>query len=300
MAIKNKIDYKYKIGMRAIKTAIAVVIGLYISQLLNLNSPIFVSIATISSIKPSMSESLADTKKRLFTCIVGVIIGYLSSIISVPYLAEPLIGGIGILIIIYILSIVKMREMTQLSCIVFVASFCSNSDKAFYALNRIIGTIIGVVVGVLVNYFISSPNIWEAFIDASKKCYNSANKALREIIYDKKTDLSSFNADFASVNTLYKLLEEEVKTPFHHGHSISKESQIVFLLDNISLRLQVINNMDANYLKENLSKEIEKRYDLNEPTSKDLTEVDSVYNYHIEYILRYMDQLKGLVEVAKE
>lgn len=95
-------------------------------------------------------------------------------------------------------------------------------------------------------------------------------------------------------------MEEKVKTPFHHGHSISRESQIVFLLDNISLRLQVINNMDANYLKENLSKEIEKRYDLNEPTSKDLTEVDSVYNYHIEYILRYMDQLKELVEVAKE
>lgn len=296
MAIKNRIDYKYRIGMRAIKTALAVVIGLYISHLLKLNSPIFVSIAAISSIKPSMSESLADMKKRLFTCIVGVIIGYLSSIISVPYLVEPLIGGTGILIIIYILAIVKMRDMTQLSCIVFVASFSSNSDKASYALNRIIGTIIGVVVGVLVNYYISSPNIRENFIDASKKCYQSANNALKEIIYDKKTDLSSFNSDFANVNTLYKLLEKEVETPFHYAHSIWRESQIVFLLDNISLRLQVINSMNANYFKEDVSKEIESRYDLNEPTSKDLTEVDSVYNYHIEYILRYMDQLKELIE----
>ena len=38
MAIKNKIDYKYRIGMRTLKTALAVVIGLYISYLLDLDS----------------------------------------------------------------------------------------------------------------------------------------------------------------------------------------------------------------------------------------------------------------------
>lgn len=296
MAIKNKIDYKYRIGMRAIKTALAVVIGLYISYLFNLNSPIFVSIAAVSSMKPSMSESLSDMKKRLFTCIFGVILGYLSSIISVPDFVEPLIAGIGILITIYILSVVKMRDMTQLSCIVFVASFCSNSDKAFYAVNRILGTILGVLVGVLVNYFISSPNIWEDFILVSKKCYQSANRVLREIIYDKRANLSDFNSNLSSANNLYKLLEKEVKTPFHHDHTIDKETKIVSLLESISVRLEVINNMNANYLSAKVSEEVKNRYDLDEPTSHNLTEVDSVYNYHIEYVLRYMDELKELVE----
>ena len=154
MAIKNKLDYKYRIGMRAFKTALAVVIGLYLSYLLNLDSPIFVSIAAVSSMKPSMSESLQDTKKRAFTCVFGVILGYLSSIISVPEFVEPLIAGLGILITIYILVVFKMKDMTQLSCIVFVASFSSNSDKFYYATNRIIGTFVGIIVGVLVNYFI--------------------------------------------------------------------------------------------------------------------------------------------------
>ena len=296
MAIKNKIDYKYRIGMRAIKTALAVIIGLYISYLFNLNSPIFVSIAAVSSMKPSMSESLSDMKKRLFTCIFGVILGYLSSIISVPDFVEPLIAGVGILITIYILSVVKMRDMAQLSCIVFVASFCSNSDKAFYAVNRILGTILGVLVGVLVNYFISSPNIWDDFILVSKKCYQSANRVLREIIYDKRANLSDFNSNLSSANTLYKLLENEVKTPFHHDHTIEKETKIVSLLESISVRLEVINNMNANYLSDKVSAEVKSRYDLDEPTSHNLTEVDSVYNYHIEYILRYMDELKELVE----
>lgn len=296
MAIKNKFDYKYRIGMRAIKTALAVVIGLYISYILNLNSPIFVSIAAVSSMKPSMSESLDDMKKRLFTAVIGVIIGYLASKISLPLLLEPLIAGLGVLIIIYILAILKMRDMTQLSCIVFVASFCSDSDKVVYAFNRILGTVIGVLVGVLINYYISSPNIWEDFITVSKKCYQSANRVLREIIYDKRANLSDFNENLSNANTLYKLLEKEVKTPFHQGHSLDKETKMLFLLENISVRLAVINNMNANYLSEKVSNEANKRYELDEPFSNNLNEVEAVYNYHIEYIFKYMDELKELVE----
>ncbi|MDU1582847.1 MAG: FUSC family protein, partial [Peptoniphilus harei] len=268
----------------------------FISDFFKLNSQIFVAIAAVSSMKPSMSESLDDMKKRLFTAVIGVIIGYLASKISLPLLLEPLIAGLGVLIIIYILAILKMRDMTQLSCIVFVASFCSDSDKVVYAFNRILGTVIGVLVGVLVNYYISSPNIWEDFISVSIKSYNSANRVLREIIYDKRANLNDFNENLANANTLYKLLEKEVKTPFHHGHSLDKETTILFLLESISVRLAIINNMNANYLSEKVSNEANKRYELDEPFSKNLNEVEAVYNYHIEYIFKYMDELKELVE----
>lgn len=300
MAIKNKLDYKYRIGMRAFKTALAVVIGLYLSYLLNLDSPIFVSIAAVSSMKPSMSESLQDTKKRAFTCVFGVILGYLSSIISVPEFVEPLIAGLGILITIYILVVFKMKDMTQLSCIVFVASFSSNSDKFYYATNRIIGTFIGIIVGVLVNYFISSPNIWEDFINASKKCYSSANKALRELIYDKKTDLSEFNSDFSHASKLYKLLEKEATTPFQYKYNkVSREKRIINLIESIAVRLEVVNNMKADHFSKSVSQEALKRYELDEEYFDDLSVEDRVYNYHIEYILKYMDQLKEEIDEIK-
>ena len=108
--------------------------------------------------------------------------------------------------------------------------------------------------------------------------------------------MSDFNEYLANANTLYKLLEKEVKTPFHHGHSLDKETKILSLLESISVRLAVINNMNANYLSEKVSNEANKRYELDEPTSNNLTKVDSVYNYHIEYIFKYMDELKELVE----
>ncbi len=300
MAIKNKIDYKYRIGMRTLKTALAVVIGLYISYLLDLDSAIFVSIAAVSTMKPSMSESLDDFKKRLFTCVFGVMVGYFFSKISVVEYLEPLIAGLGILLTIYILVVVKMKDMTQLSCIVFVASFCSNSDKFYYATNRIIGTVIGIIVGVLVNYFISSPNVWEDFILAARSCYRSSNLVLKQILSGEKVDLSEFNRELASATKLYKLLEKEADTPFQYRYKkISREKRIMSLIESISVRLEVVENMNADHFSFEVSQEALKRYDLEEEYSSDLDVEDRVYNYHIEYILKYMDQLKEEIENIK-
>lgn len=300
MTIKNKIDYKYRIGMRTLKTSLAVVIGLYISYLLDLDSAIFVSIAAVSTMKPSMSESLEDFKKRLFTCVFGVMVGYFFSKISVAEYLEPLIAGLGILLTIYILVVVKMKDMTQLSCIVFVASFCSNSDKFYYATNRIIGTVIGIIVGVLVNYFISSPNVWEDFILAARSCYRSSNLVLKQILSGEKVDLSEFNRELASATKLYKLLEKEADTPFQYRYKkISREKRIMSLIESISVRLEVVENMDADHFSFEVSQEALKRYDLEEEYSSDLDVEDRVYNYHIEYILKYMDQLKEEIENIK-
>lgn len=300
MTIKNKIDYKYRIGMRTLKTSLAVVIGLYISYLLDLDSAIFVSIAAVSTMKPSMSESLEDFKKRLFTCVFGVMVGYFFSKISVVEYLEPLIAGLGILLTIYILVVVKMKDMTQLSCIVFVASFCSNSDKFYYATNRIIGTVIGIIVGVLVNYFISSPNVWEDFILAARSCYRSSNLVLKQILSGEKVDLSKFNRELASATKLYKLLEKEADTPFQYRYKkISREKRIMSLIESISVRLEVVENMNADHFSFEVSQEALKRYDLEEEYSSDLDVEDRVYNYHIEYILKYMDQLKEEIENIK-
>lgn len=300
MTIKNKIDYKYRIGMRTLKTALAVVIGLYISYLLDLDSAIFVSIAAVSTMKPSMSESLEDFKKRLFTCVFGVMVGYFFSKISVVEYLKPLIAGLGILLTIYILVVVKMKDMTQLSCIVFVASFCSNSDKFYYATNRIIGTVIGIIVGVLVNYFISSPNVWEDFILAARSCYRSSNLVLKQILSGEKVDLSKFNRELASATKLYKLLEKEADTPFQYRYKkISREKRIMSLIESISVRLEVVENMNADHFSFEVSQEALKRYDLEEEYSSDLDVEDRVYNYHIEYILKYMDQLKEEIENIK-
>lgn len=55
---KGDIVKAKKIGMRTIKTALAVSLAILIAQGLDLKSPFFVGIAAIISMKSSVSESL--------------------------------------------------------------------------------------------------------------------------------------------------------------------------------------------------------------------------------------------------
>ena len=68
------------------------------------------------------------------------------------------------------------------------------------------------------------------------------------------------------------------------------------LIESISVRLEVVENMDIHKFSQEVSQEALKRYDLKEEPTQDLSVEDRVYNYHIEYILKYMDQLNEEIE----
>lgn len=135
---------------------------------------------------------------------------------------------------------------------------------------------------------------------AARRCYRSSNLVLKEILSEKRVDLSEFNKEFESATDLYKLLEKEADTPFQYKyHEISREKRIMSLIESISVRLEVVENMDADHFSKAVSEEALRRYDLEEAYSSDLDVEDKVYNYHIEYILKYMDQLKEEIEKIK-
>lgn len=295
--MKKNINFKYKLGMRAVKTALAVMISLYLSYIFKLYTPVFTTIAAITSMKASIAESLTDTKKRMFTSVFGVILGYLMSLINTPKYIEPIIAAFGILIVIYLLIVVDMKDMSLLSCIVFVASYTSSTNKLLYAFNRVIGTFIGIIVGVLINYLIYSPNVIENFTNSAKIAYRCAYKSLREIIVYKNSGLDEFNKAYDDVISFYDILVSEVKTPFHHDMDISREEDIMECLDDISVRLSVINKMDRNNLLPEIKDELSTRFKYSDIYTKaSYDAIDEVYNYHVEYILRYIDKLKILLQ----
>ena len=77
-------NIRYKIGMRTIKTGLAVAVSLFIAQLMNLKSPIFVGIAAIVSMQTTVNESLVAGKNRMLATFVGAVIGLIFSYI-LPY-----------------------------------------------------------------------------------------------------------------------------------------------------------------------------------------------------------------------
>lgn len=297
MRLKD-IDFKQTIGMRIIKTALAVTIGLYLSMLLNLNSPIFTSIASITSMKPSFAESFKDVKKRMFTAIFGVSLGFILGSINVPEYISPFVAGFGIIIIIYILQVFKIKDMASMSCIVFIASFLSNTDKIIYGVNRIVGTFLGIVVGVAINYLISSPDIYEDFIEEAKKTTKIATNTSKELfLYKGIRDISAFEMSYHKTDKFFGLLLKELDTPIHGKINLSLSKNIIKLLTNIDLRLNLLSNIKKgpNISDENIDLIADiYKYTILFPGEL-YGDLNTVYNYHMNVIFKNIKELNMLI-----
>lgn len=298
MKIKNiNLNLKRPIGMRTIKTALAVTLSLYISQLLNLGAPIFTAIASVSTMKASISESFNDVSKRLFTAVFGVILGYLFSLIPVGEEFLPLLAGVGIIIIIYMLQVLNLKRMIILSCIVFVASLSAESNKLVYGINRIIGTFVGVAVSVPINYLISAPNLSQTYLKQAKSLTELSKMFLLELITKNEHAITDFEIEYNKLKEIYKTIVSEKSMPVHGELLPVTTEKIMKLFDDINFRFHILNSITERPNVEKESQEmLESLLRLNIFTEGQLEgDLNSVYNFHIKKIISNLNELEKII-----
>lgn len=152
-----------RIGMRNFKTAISVFICILVLEYTGIAKPFFACITAILVMQTDMHTSFEAGVYRLIGTVFGSIIGSLSAIVFYRFLpmdillVRSLVIPLGIMLIIYILSSLKLQDATLMSCVVFLAIMITMDSEALllsYALERIISTVFGAVVALSVNRFI--------------------------------------------------------------------------------------------------------------------------------------------------
>ena len=174
-----------KVGMRTVKTVLAVTLTIGIAQLLNLKSPFFAGIAAIMAMQTSVSESLTKGRDRIYGTVLGAVIALIFSIIAPE---NTFFIGLGILIIIYISNIVGWTTSAQMSMIVFLSIILNLAEggRVAYALNRILDTFIGLLIGTAINYFIVPPNVEGKIEDLLNTMYLQTMNMLQSIIWKEE------------------------------------------------------------------------------------------------------------------
>lgn len=149
-----------KLGLRNIKTAIAVTLCMIIFNLIRRENPFFACIAAVFCMKDTVSNSIHMGKNRIIGTMLGGLIGiiliYLSTKFTFLYSISSIVTGIGISISIYLCTIFKKPESVIVSCIVIsgiMINYASQMNSYTYAINRTIDTIIGIVIAILVNKY---------------------------------------------------------------------------------------------------------------------------------------------------
>lgn len=151
----------YKLGLRAIKTAISVFFCLLIALIFNRTDTLFASIAAIICLQPTYNKTFSSGLQRLVGTLVGGVVGYLIilTIYKLPFreVTTLFIAPFSILMVIYICNVINQPASVSISCIVVLSVVMwpdGNISTAFmYVVNRMLDTSMGIIVAMLVNRF---------------------------------------------------------------------------------------------------------------------------------------------------
>lgn len=124
---------KYVIGMRNIKTGLAVFVCVVISRLLKLEYPFYSAIAAVIAMQSSVEGSFKAGKNRMLGTFVGAVIGYVFALI---YHGNIILLTIGVMAIIHVCNLLNWKNAISIACVVFISIMLNNSnrDPLFYSL----------------------------------------------------------------------------------------------------------------------------------------------------------------------
>ncbi len=279
---------KYRIGMRTIKTGLAVAIGLLIADLFNIQGPLFVGIGAISTMQSSVSQSFVMGKNRMLGTVMGAIVALLFAL----YLPRnPFFLGLGIIIVIHILNLLDWKKSISLSAIVFLA--VSNNHglaMAPYATSRVLDTFIGIVIAVLVNYFVAAPNNDVLFNNFVHRMLENAKISAYKLVVGKyRIDLLDFKDELVKIEQLQELIQQETKINIVKNKDKIESEITIKIIQDIYNDLSALQMMQyiAIISPDNLDL-LQNIYSMTPIWEKKaiMRENDIIFNYHLQRLLK--------------
>ena len=161
--------FRFHVGMRNIKTAIAATLCAFIYAFFERN-PTFACIGAIFGMGSDFKDSKRSGGNRLFGTIIGGLIGMVLFYIYIQYYPEPTSNFrfmlfellfVGIIILVLVCQLLVIPGAIQPAGVVLCIILFNTPVDAYitYPLNRIFDTTIGVIIGIAVNMLLSRERI---------------------------------------------------------------------------------------------------------------------------------------------
>lgn len=282
-----------KIGMRNIKTAIAVLICILISKLLKMEYPFFVVIAAIVSMQNSVTGSYKVGRQRMLGTFIGALIGLICASID-P--GNAIIASLGIILVIYFCNKLKWQQSTSIACVVFIAIMLNIGSKnpLLYSFNRLLDTFIGINVALIVNHFIYPFKYLEIIQKQSIELKNLIFESIKEILYNnERVDLGNIKTGIDNLDEMLRAYSIEEKRKSDVDLIITNANKINSIAKNTIIHLNIIEKLyDEWGMDKSNSERLKEIYKLEFCFSEVKgNEISIIYNYHLSNIIDELNKL---------
>lgn len=148
----------FKIGLRTLKTAIAVSICMIISHLIARDSPVLSCLAAVYCMRTSTSSTMRFGKHRIFGTLTGGLVSVLAimlqNIFTRNIVSDTIIVFLNIIVIIVVCNMRKHPEsiITAASTMLIICFNTPATETISYAFLRMLDVLIGAGVAIIVDF----------------------------------------------------------------------------------------------------------------------------------------------------
>ena len=299
----KKIKFRSPIGLRTVKTAVAVLIAMVLVDRLGTSSSklIFAMLGALNAMQPTFNESIESCLTQIVGVFLGAVAGWLLMLTGLhPILASC----IGIIFVLILYNGLKIRYSAGLACIIVVSMCLDGETRPFtYALTRIWDTAIGLTVGMAVNTLIFPYDNSRRIRSLIRSLDEDVLRFLEEIfdgdevlpdpesLRRKLRDMEDQLAIFSNQKLLLHLRRQK-KDLERYNLCGEKARELTARLQILSLAGKPGRLNDENRQKlKHCGANIRDRRPLKNPQER-----DTVTNYHIRQILRLREEILDILE----
>ncbi len=277
-----------KLGARILKTGIAIILSLYVGQLLDSPSPVFAGIAAIFAIQPTIYRSYLTIVEQ----IQGNIIGALLAVIFVLLLGNHIIIiGLAAIIVIIINLKLKIDNTIGLSLVTLISIMETQSGNFIqFAGIRFTTIMIGVFSAFLVNLVFIPPKY-------ENKLYFKIVNTTEEIIkwirlstrhdYDHqllKTDIKKFKDSINIMDQFYTMYKEE-RSYFKKNNPEKSRKLVIYRQLNVTAK-KALDTLKRLHRFENELLQLPETF-----TQSIQEQLDSLIYHHEQVLLRFIGKI---------
>ncbi|MFO1443152.1 aromatic acid exporter family protein [Bacillus sp. Bva_UNVM-123] len=202
-----------KLGARILKTGIAIILSLFLSQLFQLPSPVFAAIAAIFAVQPTIYRSFLSIIEQIQGNIIGAVI---AAIFVLSFGNHIFIIGLAAIIVISINLKLKLENTISLSLVTMLVIMETPSDTFFqFSLMRFSTIMLGVFSAFIVNFVFLPPKYEKKLYFEISNITEETTKWIRLTIRHAsehkllKNDIGKMKAAVRSLDHLYLMYKEE-------------------------------------------------------------------------------------------
>ncbi len=156
-------QFRQKIGMRTVKTAVAVALCLAVGVVFRRESIFYACIAAVICMQPTVEKTFLAGAHRFIGTLLGAAVGLLVLVLSglLPYghtVTYVFLIPLAMILSIYLCLVIDRKDAVPICCVIYLGVVTSFSGPlpgaGLFVLARVIDTTIGIGIAVLVNKFI--------------------------------------------------------------------------------------------------------------------------------------------------